>query len=150
MQIKGNGLHRTDGSIFLRGRNSGDNDGIYINNTNINPEMNLKIQLGNNENRWSSIWMGNFSKDANGYTQSLNGYIIQWGKLDKSHVDGIINFPIAFPNRLLYVSSSLLYDADMWSGRVYTQLYNNASFRLVHLEKHPTRPATPIWLAIGY
>lgn len=114
------------------------------------PPSNNSTNLGSEVYKFKDLWLANYDRNTNGYSKLPNGLIIQWGKVDKNASDIIVNFPIAFPNRLLYVSSSLLYDADMWSGRTYTQLYNNASFRLVHLEKHPTRPATPIWLAIGY
>ena len=98
---------------------------------------------------FKDLYLIGHSRNTTGFSKLTNGLILQWGKLDKSHIDGNINFPITFPSMVFYLTSSLLYDSDKWSGRTYTQPINNSRFRLVHLERHPTNPATPIWFAVG-
>lgn len=125
IQIRDFGLSRASGSIYLRGKSSSDNDGIYINNTNVNPEANLKVQLGAFEKRWSSVWAGTVTRSQKGFNTSFNGMLEQWGMIlyDGSYPEGDFEiqerFPTAFPNSLLNVQITLMvnkYDTDKFTN----------------------------------
>lgn len=60
-----------------------------------------KGELGSDEARWQEIYLGNYSKNANGYTKLPNGMIMQWGQIDitiSNSNNGAITatLPIAF------------------------------------------------------
>lgn len=165
IQIKGVGISRTDGSIYLRGRNSGNNDGIYVNNTNVNPEKNLIIDLGSSSNKWKSVAAGGNNKNQKGFNASLNGMLEQWGMIlfDGSSPEGEINieerFPTAFPNSLLNIQLTLMvnkYDTGKFTNLcVIDDLGENSrpneSFKIYAKFKSDGAWTFKLfWRAIGY
>ena len=119
-----------------------------------------KGELGSDEARWQEIYLGNYSKNANGYTKLPNGMILQWlyagGSISqgKGVIEG--NLPITFPNNYLSIFANVTYiDNDS----TYNNLFNcNAKFvnkgyfnvNIKNLESNSGSFANCYVLAIGY
>lgn len=107
------------------------------------------IRLNGDVSVFRDIWVGDYSRVDNGYSKLTNGLILQWGVL-KDHIDGIITFPIAFPNSVLHLSGNINNSPDSWGGNLYFQRNSgSSSFRAVVLNR-PTKTYTVNWIALGY
>ncbi len=126
MNIGKESISRTAGSLYLRGRSNG-NDGIYVNNTNINPEQDLRISLGTSDRRWSSLWLGSYIKSDKGYNMLPNGFIEQYGTVTESGSGGSGEISVvgwyntAFPNRLINVQLTIM--CNHYDKGKFTDLY---------------------------
>ena len=55
-----------------------------------------------------NLWIGNFSREQNGYTKLTNGLIIQWGTAEGMIGDfKTVTLPIAFPNNTLICGATV-------------------------------------------
>ena len=107
-----------------------------------------------------NLWIGNFSREQNGYTKLPNGLIMQWlyvgGSLSigKGVIEG--DLPIIFPNGYLSIFANVAYVDD---ESTYNNLFNcNAKFvnkgyfnvNIKNLESNNGSFANCYVLAIGY
>ena len=121
-------------------------DGMFSSWNNSTPSSKLRILDGQ---FLDDIYIsGSYLKSTNGYTKLPNGLIMQWGVLN-DHIDGLITFPIAFPNSVLHLSGNINNSSDSWGGNLYFQRNSGSSFRAVVLNR-PTKTYTVNWIALGY
>ena len=93
-----------------------------------------KGELGSDEARWQEIYLGNYSKNDNGYTKLPNGMILQWGLKaigGKNSGDNLLNmsYPISFPNRVLSVhaniTKNITTNSHAWQGNIKCEAFND-------------------------
>jgi hypothetical protein len=95
---------------------------------------------------------GSASLSTNGYQILPSGLILQWGRNSHNSSSGavIYNFPIAFPNQVLTMTSAI-YDYFATEGyTVQSMPISLSQYRLTH--NYPTHQSglTVSWIAIGY
>lgn len=99
------------------------------------------------------------SLSANGYQKLPSGLIIQWGTVSVSSAvtgttgEGVVTFPVAFPNAALSVTASYELTGGAITGALglYHRSLSTSGVRFGLDEASATATTTSVkWLAIGY
>ena len=110
--------------------------------------------LGDPAYYFKDVWVGPYSKNANGYSKLPNGLIIQWGQFDSgssvTEIENKITYPLVFPTRLLgFTATSIGY------GHYYSHIVGYFSDKPSIYMNIRTKILQPYgsgvyWIAIGY
>lgn len=126
-----------------------------------------RFGLGTPDFAFSEIWVGNFSKQANGYTVLPNGFILQWGNFTTSFKDNnvgtaeqrTITLPIQYPNIFTSVQATVGANTatwdTAWTSTISTSavVIGNGSFETetrVNVGIGSNYNFIITWMAIGY
>ncbi|MBS4958398.1 MAG: hypothetical protein KHZ99_15340 [Clostridium sp.] len=126
------------------------------------PSESKKVSLGHETNAWKEAWVGNFSKQTNGYTKLSNGFILQWGRMMFTEDSAkswqlYLNFPIEFPTACWTVVGNISSQDTNTNARItagYIIPYTKKQFKTrgggIGLPYEHTVASTEInWFAIG-
>ena len=87
--------------------------------------------LGDINNRWGDVYIGNQILDTNGFTKLTNGFIVQWGKftVECGYRDSIktdVTLPITFPNRVFFQSAICTWNMSLSNYDWTSAILNSA------------------------
>ena len=103
---------------------------LKINGSTILPYGSIAT-LGDFNNRWGDVYIGNQIHDTNGFTKLTNGLIVQWGKftVNCGYRDSIktdVTLPITFPNRVFFQSAICTWNMSLHNYDWTSAILNSA------------------------
>lgn len=111
------GLLKFNDNVYVKANNnelalgSNGKNQVIMNTTELRPTSNEVMNLGADLSRWKDLWLGDYSKNTNGYTKLPNGLILQWGLATIKTSSGggkvEVTYPISFPNSPLAQSTQI-------------------------------------------